>query len=202
MVARGKRSPSAEMIIGIYLNYGSYIEWLITGQGPVCRQTATVNDSALDAAHGIDPKTSEFLRMTHDVLASGTIYAKALEQNIMAFHRAMMHDKLQAYDEDTIEERLRKIEYRLKLIDGGADKQVEQPGDATRKEGIATELMPEGPKLGRGREAVGSGRRPGQGRCAILTEARRRRSRRCGAKLRSAPIASCPSSRAFSSVRT
>lgn len=70
---RKKRGTLLPLIIEWGIHESVNLDWLLTGQGPVCRQTATVNDSALDAAHGIDPKTSEFLRMTHDVLASGTI---------------------------------------------------------------------------------------------------------------------------------
>ena len=39
MVLSGKRGPSAQMMAGLYLNYGEYFHWLLTGEQPMGRRS-------------------------------------------------------------------------------------------------------------------------------------------------------------------
>ena len=88
MVLKGKRGASAELIAGLYIHYGKYLEWLLTGEGEMI--PGDKKDSLYNKVEDEDPEIVELLEGARKVLKSGNKVAfEALERNIRYFSQAV-----------------------------------------------------------------------------------------------------------------
>jgi len=113
-ILKKDRGISAELIIGLYIHYREYFNWLLTGKGEMIRQGAE-NDTSMGEAGdplGADPEVVDFLKMTRAVLESGTAYSDTLIANIRLSHHAMESEKRLK----GIEGRLGKLEKTKKIL--------------------------------------------------------------------------------------
>ena len=143
------KGPSADIIAGIFLKYREYLDWLVTGTKPERREemSGAYPIREKQAAYAVaDPHANEILRMTREVIESKTVYAEALERNVVAFHRAVSREALDAMDV-SLEQRVKQlVEHELRVIKGRDDPPGERSSDASRKNSIAADEPPEGPK--------------------------------------------------------
>ena len=105
-ILKKKRGLSAELIIGLYVHYREYFNWLLTGEGEMIRQGAESDTSIKVGTPDDDIEFAEFLKMTRAVLESGTAYSDTLTANIRLSHHAMETEK-----------RLKGVEKRLGKIE-------------------------------------------------------------------------------------
>lgn len=146
MVAKGKRGPSADMMKGLYLNYSPYMNWLLTGEMPM---KVDEPQKAVAVAGTPAKNYADILRMTAEIMESGSIYADALKSNVVAFHRAVTREALPAM-ETAMELRIKQIvENELRLIRGTGDPPGEWPDGTSRKDKAVSDEPPEGPELGK-----------------------------------------------------
>lgn len=100
-ILKKKRGLSAELIIGLYLHYREYLDWLLAGEGKMIRKP---EKNGFKVAEGVavynkvgmiedDPETVELLTMTWEIIKSNTGYAHSLAANIRSFHHAMKTEK-------------------------------------------------------------------------------------------------------------
>lgn len=139
-------------IINLLLDHPSTkqinLHWLLTGEGPMRREEAQpdvveTNIKASKKDYG------DILRMTAEIMESGSIYADALRSNVLAFHRAVIREALPVV-ETAIEERIKQIiEYELRLIKGSGGPPGEWPDGTSRKDKAVIDDTPEGPDIGK-----------------------------------------------------
>jgi len=94
-ILKKRRGLSAELIVGLYIHYSQYLDWLLTGdremtrQGPECDTCIyKVGETA-----GEDPKIVELMGMVKKVLRSGTDRADTLAVNIRSFYQGMIKNR-------------------------------------------------------------------------------------------------------------
>ena len=123
------------------------LHWLLTGEGPMQRENL---QKAAAAAAGTSTKNyADILRMTAEIMESGTVYAEALKSNVIAFHRAVVREALPVM-ETAMEQRLKPIiEQELRVIKGSGGPPGEWPDGTSRKDKAVTDEPPEGPELGK-----------------------------------------------------
>ncbi len=87
MVLKGKRGASAELIAGLYIHYGNYLDWLLTGEGEMLR--GDKKDPLYNKVENEDPEIVDLLSRTVEILRSDTDCSASLSANIRSFHRAI-----------------------------------------------------------------------------------------------------------------
>lgn len=110
-------------------HYGVTVDWLRTGQ-------KSINDKMSQASCCIPPDKRQLIEAVIEVLNSGTMHAKALEQNIMAFHHAVKVEKRQAESEskmDALNKRVEQLEAELK---NDRDQDPRPPAGSSGEEAI------------------------------------------------------------------
>lgn len=151
---KSKNKWPIETLYKLAVRHNLSLDWLLTGEGPMKLEDSGNNYFVMEqqAAYAVDdPKVTELLRMAREVLASETVYAEALQSNLVAFHRAVTREKIVAVPVDAdVDERLKYLENALRVIEGKGGPPGERIGDASRKDSVAAEEPPEGPigKLG------------------------------------------------------
>jgi len=148
---RKRRDTLLPLIIEWAIHESVNIDWLLTGEGPMQKEEKQQAPMAMEepaSYAAIDQKTADFLRMTREVIESKTIYADALESNVVAFHRAVVRESLPT-DSASLDQRVKQIENELRVIRGTGGPPGERSGDAPRKDSVATKETPEGFGLGK-----------------------------------------------------
>lgn len=97
MVLKGMRGASAELIAGLHIHYGEYLDWLLTGEGEMIRKPESENKIQVNKDTPIykvknlnsDPETAGLLSMTREILNSGTDSLAFLATTIRFLHNAL-----------------------------------------------------------------------------------------------------------------
>lgn len=103
-VERSISPPSKTLLIAISLRYSINFDWLLTGEGEMFAGNAAGDHIPEAETDGEDIRKA--LAKTLVVLQSGTLYGKALMENIESFYQAVQ-----------TESHLRKTEDRLKKVE-------------------------------------------------------------------------------------
>ena len=89
-IERGKYQPSEIVIKAITLRYTINEHWLLTGEGEMLSSSKDASPHhRAESECCIPPERRQIIKSVIKVLDSGTIYAGALEQNILAFEEAV-----------------------------------------------------------------------------------------------------------------
>lgn len=113
MVLKGTRGASAELMAGLYIHYGNYLHWLLTGEGEINRKPEKEGKCEKDDTYIYkeeDSKTAGLISMTREVLNSDTDYSASLAANIRSFHHAITTTKRM----NGMESRLATLEQHLR----------------------------------------------------------------------------------------
>lgn len=108
-ILKGKRGASAELIAGLYIHYRKYLSWLLTGESEATSKlgpkTQIAEGVSIYKVEDDDPETAGLIKMTREILKSGTDYSASLAANIRSFHHAIK-----------TETRLNKMEGELTVL--------------------------------------------------------------------------------------
>jgi hypothetical protein len=125
MILTNKRGPSAELIIGLFIHYRYYLDWLLTGDGDpynIVDQSAPSTLSNSSKTPAADP-LQEVLNMARHVLASGTDHAGSLASNIKLAFNAIQDNQDKKLLEEKCDKALNELEQIKQQISLGREKE-------------------------------------------------------------------------------
>lgn len=122
----GRSFPAGETIMTLLRCTDIDIDWLIGLRDEIHNKDTKVGFVAEPAAPYATSEEVDLVRMTREVLNSGTDYARSLKANIRSFHKAIQ-----------TEERLSRVETRLADLEAKIDPQGPPGGAPESKKSVA-----------------------------------------------------------------